>query len=237
MQNDLTHRQKRRQRSLGANTEELSELELTELLLTYAIPRRPTEPIARALLKRFGSLEGVLSAERGDLLALPGVMPEAVDLIKLSDRIRLNYADGVNSPNEPTQEDEPRTQESPAQLASVRSAAEYCRSMLSGRTEECVLEVLLGEGSRVISSFFAAVGDGKSVSLPVDLICANALREGVRGVVIAHNHPSGSPRPSMQDIELTRSLARTLDERGVRLYEHFIIGGGACFALLSDAEL
>lgn len=235
MREDRSHRQKLMQRELNERAAELTDEELAELLLTYSVPRGRVEPIARALIAAFGSADAMLAADKNELLAVPGVTRETAALLKLIDGIRTSRPHEAQEPA-PAEKTDTETDEIPV-LTSVKQAAQFCASVISGREGECVLLVLLGADSRVISSFIAAVGSGESVALPTELICANAALPGVKGAVIAHNHPSGSPRPSAEDIAATRRLARRLEKEGVRLYEHFIIGEGACFALLSDAQI
>lgn len=246
MQKVVSQKQKLRRRFLlskqneGAETEPLSEAELIELLLSYPIANRDAAPIARALAARFGSLEGLLRAEAPELLSMPGIMQDTAAYIKLIDSVcqsRRPPAEQAPAAAGPAPESAAQDSSPRPRLASVRLAAEYCAGLLKGCDTECVAEVLLDKDSRVLWDMLVARGGGQSVELPVSLLASNAKRPGVRGVVIAHNHPSGSPAPSAADIASTRALAAELNNTGVRLYEHIITGEEACYAMLSDAMI
>ena len=91
------HRQRLRQRFLTSGLSEFSQLELLELLLTYAIPRQDVAPLARQLIDQFGDLSGVLAASHSDLVAIPGIGEHAAVLIRLT----AQMADSSGLPVEP----------------------------------------------------------------------------------------------------------------------------------------
>lgn len=222
-------------RGLGAQSipakHAFSELETLEYLLMQVIDRRDVLPIANALMSEFGSLSAVLGAERRRLLSVPGVSTETADLLKfIFDVARIIPASDKSA-------EAPDTASSRPCLSNVREAAEYCAAALADRKEECVLQVLMDRDSRVISAFFAAAGGESGVSLPAELAVQNAVMCGAKGVVLAHNHPSGLVDPSESDIASTRLLADMLSKRGIRLYEHFICAGPSCRALFTGETI
>jgi DNA repair protein RadC len=84
----------------------------------------------------------------------------------------------------------------------------------------------LGEDRRLIEMVVIGGGGLDSIGLQLRRIFGDALRLGASGLIVAHNHPSGDPEPSRQDIEATRTLAATGASLGVRLHDHFIFAGG-----------
>jgi DNA repair protein RadC len=83
-----------------------------------------------------------------------------------------------------------------------------------------------GEDRRLIEMVVIGGGGPDSIGLQLRRIFADALRLGASGLIVAHNHPSGNPEPSRQDIEATRTLAATGASLGIRLHDHFIFAGG-----------
>lgn len=207
-----------------------TEQERMEILLTYTIPKAQTAPIARSLLKEFGTVAEVLRADRKRLLIHPGVsVMTAAFLSFVADTAGL-----LNAEAKPSEGGE---EARPLRLAALREGAAYCARLMKGVEGERMLQVLMSQDSRVLSAFFAAHGGRDSVELPIDLIVSNARLAGASGVVIAHNHPSGDVTPSEADAAATKLLAERLSQNGVRLYEHFIVGGESCRALINETVI
>lgn len=237
MQQNEGRRYKLRQRMMGpAGSEYIgsadhTEQEHLELLLTYTVRRGEVAPIARALLAEFGSAAGAVSAPKEKLLMVPGVSTATAAFFKLIANTAQMLSEAESEAEAPSENKEalPGTR-----LLSVREGAAYCISMLKEGREECLLLTLLGADSSVLASFYMAEGSGERVGLPSALIIENARLAGASGVVIAHNHPSGDIRPSEADVAATKRLAALLAQSGVRLYEHYIVAGSNCWAMLSE---
>ncbi len=220
----------------------LAECELAELLLTYAIPRRDVAPAAQRLLQRFGSLKNVFNAPAEELTSVSGISDAAALFLKLVGSVSggepMPRVDGgmqtQKRSDADTASDADRTTRTKPVLGSLSEAARFCRNLLCGREEECLLQVLVGEDSEVLSTALISGGGSGEVVLPTELIIANAGIAGASGVVIAHNHPSGDTRPSEADVCATRSLAARLEKQGVRLYEHFVVSDGGAYAMLNE---
>lgn len=242
------HRKRLRQRFIqqlddkdgGEASKAFSQAELAELLLTYAIPRKDVAPIAGQLASRYGSLKNAAKAPYGDAEDIPGISESTSVLLKLMDCVfsePQTEADKAVKVQPQAVGREASAQPERTRLASVGEAAAFCRGLLSGCSEEYMLQVLLGEGSFVLGAFMIASGTGTGVELPAELIAANADIAKACGVVIAHNHPSGDIRPSAADVNATRSLAKLLQRRGCRLYEHIIVSDECCYAMLNAEEI
>jgi DNA repair protein RadC len=91
---------------------------------------------------------------------------------------------------------------------------------------ESVATLHLDREARLLAISFGEGGDAGGVDLPVRDILADALRMGAAGIVIAHNHPSGDPAPSEEDLRATRRLAEAAAVVGVKLVDHLIFAGG-----------
>jgi DNA repair protein RadC len=119
-------------------------------------------------------------------------------------------------------------------VSTARDAAELFESRFAEASAdgETLAVAFLDEGRRLIETAVIG-GEGAAVELPVRRILEDALRLGARGIIIAHNHPSGDPEPSRDDVEATRELAETSARLGMRLHDHLIFGRGEVTSLRS----
>jgi DNA repair protein RadC len=113
-------------------------------------------------------------------------------------------------------------------IVTAQDAAELLAPLFADRTGE-LLAVLHLDAAQGLIALDEQPGAGAgAVDLPMRDIFRAALDRGAVGLVIAHNHPSGDPRPSRADVEATRRLAETAASLGIRLHDHLIFAGGAC---------
>lgn len=116
-------------------------------------------------------------------------------------------------------------------IETARNAADLFLPLFEGCAGEKVVAAHLDADRRLIGTS-EAVGEASSVTLPIRSIVGDAVRLGASGLIIAHNHPSGDPRPSQADLEVTRTLAATASSLGIRLFDHIVVGsGGRCRSL------
>jgi DNA repair protein RadC len=111
-------------------------------------------------------------------------------------------------------------------VATAEDAARLLAPWFESADLERVVVVHLDAGQRPIAVTLEATGAAEDVDLPVRAIAASALRTGAASLVVAHNHPSGDPRPSEADIVHTRRLAEALAALDVRLADHLVFAGG-----------
>ena len=111
-------------------------------------------------------------------------------------------------------------------VGTVTDAAELLAPFFTSAGEERVAVIHLGADRRLLALTLEEVGGEAEVELPIGRILASALRLGAHGIVVAHNHPSGDPSPSIEDKAATRALAGAAEQVEVRLYDHLIFGGG-----------
>ena len=116
----------------------------------------------------------------------------------------------------------------PMPIVTARDAADLLEPLFADRRREMLVILHLDEAQCVIALDERPAADGDTVDLPMRDIFHVALRHGAAGLVVAHNHPSGDPRPSRADIEATRRLAETAANLGIRLHDHLIFAGGEC---------
>ena len=203
------HREKMRARFLATGLEGFADHEALELLLYYAIPRRDTNPLAHALIERYGSLRGVLTAPVEDLERVPGVGERAAVLIHLVARMY----------------ERSRTEESsrPVILNSTEKAGEYLLHRLAGKAREEVYQLCLDRKGKLLACKRLTEGGGSWAELNVRRLVENVLLLSASAVILGHNHPSGVALPSQEDFTATEKVREALSAVGVTLLDHIIV--------------
>ena len=203
------HRQRMHQRVEKYGLESLAEHEMLEYLLYFTNAQRDTNPIAHALLDRFGDLAGVLEASEEELCRVEGVGPASARLLHLLPQVSACYhASRVRDRRK---------------LQTTEQIGQYMMDRFRGATEEKALLVCLDGSRRILGAVWLAAGGREQVELPVRAAIAQAVRFKARSAVLAHNHPSGNILPSREDIQATAELARGMYLIGARLLDHIIV--------------
>lgn len=209
------HRQRLRERFRVQGLGGFAEHEVLELLLTYAIPQKDVNPLAHALLERFGSLAAVLEADAGELMRVPGVGENAATLIALMPELFGSYQRSLLG-------DRPV-------ITTFQEAVRYCLSLFYGAHEEEIYLICLDQSGRVLHPALLRRGTIDSVTLYPREVVELALRHRAHAVLLAHNHPSGHAHASQADQTVTQLVAQALGVVGVRLVDHLVISGqSAC---------
>ncbi len=205
----LGHRKRLRQRFVDSEGAALADYELLELLLFQAIPRQDTKPIAKALLKRFGSYGGVLAAGAGELGEVKGMGEAAVVALKSVAEAakRLALEDVMDEPV----------------LGSWDRLIAYLRiAMARDRTERFRI-LFLDTKNKLIADEEQQRGTVNHTAVYPREVMKRALELGATAVIMVHNHPSGDPSPSKADIEMTREVRDAGKRLGVTLHDHVIV--------------
>ena len=211
------HRGRLRERFARAGQDALSDHEVLELILFAPLPRRDTKSIAKALLARFGSLDGEFGAEIGVMTAITGMgETAALHLKALHVAAQRMGRDAVM--NKPV-------------LSSWSAVLGYCRTAMAELPREQFRVLYLDKKNRLICD--EVISDGTVDQTPVypREVVRLALARHASSIILVHNHPSGDPTPSRADIELTREIiaaARALD---ISVHDHLIIARGATTSL------
>ncbi|MFH1757727.1 MAG: DNA repair protein RadC [Pseudomonadota bacterium] len=206
----LGHRKRLRERFRKNGTEGMHDYEVLELLLTYAIPRKDVKPIAKDLLKRFGSLSGVLDAGQKELEEVANIGPISSTLIRL-----VKETCGIYLAEKMRNKDV---------LSSPQAVLDFARVKLAGLPHEAFMVIFLNAKNKVLD--YKVLQEGtvdRAVIYPRRMV-EEALAHHAAGIILVHNHPSGDSEPSPEDKQLTRSLteaARTID---LRVLDHIIVG-------------
>ncbi len=215
------HRERLRQKLTEHGLDSFLPHEILEMLLTYAIPRKDTKPLAWALLKNFGSLAGVLDADEKQLREVPGIGEHAAQFLKL---IRAVFK--VYSLNHVQQK---------ASIRSPQQVIEYCKASLADKTEECLELIFLSVRNTVIGTEIVATGLLDQVTISPRKIVECALKAQAAALILVHNHPSGDASPSKEDIALTQDVINAAALFSIRVHDHIIIGkGGTHYSLRAN---
>lgn len=213
------HRKRLRER-LMSSSHTLADYEVLELLLGHVLLRRDTKPLAKDLLAQFGSLRGVFDARTQELLTVPGFGPALEAYWKLLREVMARYA------------------EAPArwrmELCSPQAVARMARIRLAANEHEEFWVAYLDTQNRLIAWEMASRGSINVVPLYPRDVMARALALKASSVILVHNHPGGSPRPSGADIELTQKIKKAGESLGIRLTDHIIVTDDTCYSLSGD---
>ena len=219
----IGHRQRIREKFASAGLDSFLDHETLELLLTYAIARKDTKPIAWALLKRFGSLAAVLDADPAQLESVPGVGQSTAQFLKLIRAVFKKYS-----------LDEVKDR---VTIRTPKQVLEYCKASLEGKKEECLEVIYLSVRNTIMGTQVVASGliDRGAVSPRKIVECALAAKAAA--IILVHNHPSGDATPSQEDIDLTQDVIRAAALFGISVHDHIIVGKGSHYSLKANGKI
>ena len=214
------HREKMRQRFMTGGLDAFADHEILELLLYYAIPRRDTNPIAHALMERYGSLPAVLAAPMEDLKRTEGIGESAAVLLHLVPQVcrRARLAQ--------VGEDQV--------LNSSERAGAYLLECFDGESREVIYQLCLDRKGKLLACKRLGAGSVASADLDVRRLVENAILTGASAVILAHNHPSGVALPSDGDYTATMRVRAALNAIGIELADHIIVADGD-FVSMADS--
>ena len=206
------HRQRLKNQFLRSGLDGFSEVQALELLLFYCIPRKDTNPIAHALLDRFGSLAQVLEAPVEELMQVENVGEQAATFLHLVTEVGRYYMVNRNSQVKI--------------LPSLEACAQYLVPHFYGRRNEAVFLLCLDAKCKVLSCREIGEGSVNSTGISVRKVMECALAVNATTVVLAHNHPSGVAIPSGDDVLTTRRIAAALAAVDIHLADHIVVADG-----------
>ncbi len=204
------HRKRLRDRFSKSGLAGFQDYEVIELLLTLTTPRKDCKEPAKALLKQFKTIQGVFEASPSELSEVKGIGPVNQFSIKLIKEVATRYLetriigkDAVSNSNE---------------------LIDFLNIAIRDRRKECFVAVFLNAKNKVISSEILFEGSLTSSSVYPREVVQEALGNKAAAIIFAHNHPSGEPEPSKEDISITRQLVFACRVMGITVHEHLVIG-------------
>ena len=203
------HRARLRQRLLSSGPEGFHDYELVEYLLALTIPRVDTKRHAKGLLHAFGGIGPLLSASP-ETLAREGLSDASIAALKIAEASALRLL-------------ESRIEERPV-LSSWDALGDYLHAAMAHSRVEQVRVLFLNAKNMLIANEALWQGSVDEASVHVREVIARAIALGATALIIVHNHPSGDPAPSSQDIRLTRDLVEAGRHMKVTVHDHVIVG-------------
>ncbi|MCB8882822.1 DNA repair protein RadC [Acidisoma cellulosilytica] len=214
------HRARMRDRLLRAGHEALADHELLEMLLFLGLPRRDTKPIARALVRRFRSFANAIAATPQELREIEGLGESGIAALKTAQAaaIRLIRAEVLDQPI----------------LATWDRIIDYLIAVMAREKVEHFRVLYVDTKNRLIADEAQSRGTVNVTSVYPREIMRRALELNASAVILAHNHPSGNPAPSRQDIDMTHAIQAAAAPLSIRLHDHIIIGNGQWVSLRKE---
>lgn len=217
------HRARLRTRLLDGGPDALLDHELVEYLLALAIPRRDTKPLAKALLREFGSFSALVSADPGSLMRVAGMGETAAAALKIVQATSLRLLSE-------------EVRERPV-LANWQALLDYLRADMAHRAIERVRVLHLNARNMLIRDELVSEGSVDQSAVYVREVIRRAIDLGSSAIILVHNHPSGDPSPSRQDIAVTRDIAEAGKRLGIAVHDHIIIGTNGHVSLRAQGLL
>ncbi len=204
------HRARLRRRLLQGGADALADHEIIEYLLMTVIPRRDVKPIAHALMRRFGGLAGVLNADPAALAGHPGLGETSAAGLKIVSLAARRLA-------------REQVDRQPV-LGSWQALIDYLHIDMAHLTVERVRVLYLNAQNVLIHDEHVCDGSLDEAAIHPREVIRRALDLGAAALILAHNHPSGSPEPSRADIQITNRIAEAGRLLGIVVHDHVIIG-------------
>ncbi len=214
------HRERMRQRLLGAGGGALLDHELLEMVLFLALPRRDTRALARALIARFGSFAGAISAPLPELLGIEGIGEAVAAALRTVQAAahRLALAEVKEAPV----------------LASWDRLLAYLTAVLARERVEQFRVLFLDNRNRLLADEVQAQGTVNHTPVYPREVVKRALELQASALILVHNHPSGDPGPSAEDVAMTAAVKAAAETLSLRLHDHLVIGNGRWVSLRAE---
>jgi DNA repair protein RadC len=207
------HRDRLRTRFLTAGAEALQDYEILEMLLFTALPRRDVKPLAKALLRNFGSLWCVVNAPPD---ALRKAFPKMTDgtiaalTIVAAAALRMTRQEIMNKPV----------------LSTWQRLLDYCQGVMANEATEQFRLLFLDRKNTLIADEVQQRGTVDHTPVYPREVIKRALELGASAIILVHNHPSGDPTPSRADIDMTKEIVTAAKAMGLMVHDHLVIGKG-----------
>ena len=204
------HRKRLRERFINGGVDAVPDYELLKLVLFRAIPRQDVKPLARKLTETFGDFNGVLSATQAQLLDVEGVGASVAVELKIVEAAahRLSRAKVIGK----------------HVLSSWQALLEYCQTTLAHKKSVEFHVLFLDRKNYLIQDDCLGRGTVDHVPVYPREIVKCALELDASALILIHNHPSGDPTPSQQNIAMTERIVSAADAVGITVDDHFVIG-------------
>jgi DNA repair protein RadC len=218
---DWPESERPREKLLQLGPEGLSDGELLAVLLRIGAFGQSAEDLARQLMAQFNGINGIDRAHIEELLAVPGMgvakTAQVKAAIEIGKRVR-------------------RQTSLPQSFDHAAEVAAYVRPHFEGKRQECFLTILLDGQNQLLAERWIAEGIPTQATVYVRRVMEEALRVSASAFVVAHNHPSGQPKPSAADDQTTEDLKQAAKLMHLAFLDHLIIGSGNEYYSYADND-
>jgi DNA repair protein RadC len=211
-----------RERLMKAGPSSLSEAELLAIIISRGTKGMPVRSIAEQLLKQFGSVADVGKATLVELCRVPGIGPAKACQILAAFELARRADDSFAVKDRP-------------EMADAAVVARFMRNRVKGQDKECFFTLYLDSRNRLMGEDPVSVGCLDSTLAHPREVFEKAVRARAAAVIVVHNHPSGDPHPSDDDVRLTRRLTEAGKILGIRLADHVILAGDSHYSFRAHA--
>lgn len=189
----------------------MPDYEFLELLLMIAIPRRDVKPLAKQLIKKFGTFAGVVNAPLEELLAIDGIKENSAAVLKIvkESALRMSWQNLQN-------DDVPV-------ISNWDVMVDYARMAMSHLDVEEFRIVFLNSKLKVIAEEVQQRGTVNQVAIHPREVIKAAINHGATAIILMHNHPSGDTTPSKSDIDITKQVAEAAKLVNISVLDHLIV--------------
>jgi DNA repair protein RadC len=204
------HRDRLRARFVETGGDALPDYELLELVLFRSIPRRDVKPMAKELVRRFGSFAEVLAASPARLMEVDGIKENVVTDLKIVEAAARRLAKGAVA-KRPV-------------LSSWTAVLDYCRTAMAFMDKEQFRLLFLDKRNALIADEVQQSGTVDHTPVYPREVVKRALELSASALILVHNHPSGDPTPSSADVSMTREIMEVARPLGITVHDHIIVG-------------
>ncbi|MDX9819018.1 MAG: DNA repair protein RadC [Desulfococcus multivorans] len=216
-------RRRLRERFLNSGLSGFHDYEVIELLLTLATPRRDCKEIAKAALKRFKTLQGVLEASPGELCEIDGLGPVNIFGIRLIKEVADRFLKERMLGKDP--------------IRNAREVFDYLYYNMKDKHRERFKVIYLDVRNQILAAETLFEGTLTSGAVYPREVVQQALTHRAAALIFAHNHPSGDPKPSPEDVAITRQLLFACKVVGITVHEHLVIGDNRYFSFADEGYI
>ena len=216
----IGHRERLKNKFLQTNPTGFSDYELLELFLFQSMPRRDVKPLAKRLLARFSGFDQLINADKYKLMEVSGVT-ESIYLHLRTVREILNrvFTERIQDKNI---------------ISSWCQLLEYLKFNMGCLKIEQFRVLFLNKKNVLIADEVMAMGTIDQTPVYPREIVKRSLFHEAGALILVHNHPSGDPKPSNVDIDLTTQIINACKTVNVTVHDHVIIGGNEYYSFKSN---
>ena len=217
------HRARLREKLVSRGPEALADYEILEMILFFAQEKGDTKPLAKRLINRFGSFGGVMAASDLDLLGVPQIGPVTLAAIRLvrAAALLMALAEARQGPV----------------LSDGKKLTDYLAIAMAHEAREHFRVLFLDSRNRLIADEVLGRGSVNHVPVYPREVIKRGLELHATAMILVHNHPSGDPEPSEEDVAMTAELCRVGESMSIKIHDHLIVARGSVLSFRSEGLL